>query len=160
MRIGVRARFPSVRTIWIVVASCSFLAAGCATAESNPPEARGRELRAEIDRTYRKLDEARAIKNDGMGRNFITDVVTKYIPPGTSFADAEAILRSAGFAINARGANRFLQAPDKYDTRATIESYAWSFPARTSIHVSLRPRGPDDYSVVESLSAEITRSLP
>jgi hypothetical protein len=142
---------------------------GCAVAETSKPPAiqkstalaaQGKELRAAIDAAYQKLDNARAIKNSGMGRNFITDTVVKYIPPGTPFDDAEEILRAAGFTIQPRIPNRFLPPPEKFDARATIENYVPTFFGKTSVDVSLRPRGENDYSVVQSLEAEISRVFP
>ena len=130
------------------------------TAASNELELRGKQLRAEIDSTYNKLSAARAIKNQGMGRNFITDVVIKYIPIGTSFDDAEAILRAAGFTIQPRVPNPYLPDDEKYDERATIDQYVRTPFGKTSIDVSLRPRGPGDYSTVKSITAEITRTFP
>ena len=129
-------------------------------AASNELELRGKQLRAEIDSAYKKLSDARAIKNQGMGRNFITDVVIKYIPVGTSFDDAETILRAAGFTIQPRLPNPYLSDAEKYDERATIDQYVPTPFGKTSVDISLRPRGPDDYSTVQNITAEITRTFP
>jgi len=123
---------------------------------------RGRQLRLDIDRTYKKLSEEGAIKNQGMGRNFITDVVTKYIPLGTSFDDAEAILRAAGFTVYPRIPNPRISDlyPEKHDVIATIDQYVPTPFGKTSVDVALRPRAPGDYSVVQNVTAEITRIFP
>lgn len=120
-------------------------------------ELQGKQLRSEIDSTYKKLTDSNLIKNSGMGRNFITDIVSKYIRVGMSFDDAETILRAAGFTIQPRIPNRYLSDVEKYDERAVIEQYAPTPFGKTIVSVSLRPRGPDDYSVVQNVSAEITR---
>jgi len=120
----------------------------------------GEGLRGEIDAAYKTLERTGAIKNQGAGRNFITHVAVRYIPGGTPFEEAEGILRAAGFDIQPRTPNRFLPEPQKYDVRATIDQYASMPLGKTSVTVCLRPRSPNDYSVVQSLTAEITRSFP
>jgi len=138
------------------------LLTGCAIAPDDPLVTRGKELRADIDRTYRTMQEAHAIKHDGTGRNFITDVVTKYIPPRTSFDEAEAILRAAGLTVYPRTPN-ILPPPEKYEVWATIENYdRWRTlfcPCSTAVNVRLRQESPYDYSVVQSLEASITLSF-
>jgi len=126
---------------------------------TNELEQRGKKLRADIDNAYKKLSEASGIKDRGMGSSPITDVVTKYIPIGISFDDAETILRSAGFAIRPRAPNPYISEkyPEKYDVVATIDQYVPTPFGKTSVIVSLRPRNPGDYSVVRKVSAEITR---
>lgn len=122
-------------------------------------EVRGRQLRAEIDATYKKLVKDRQLKPQGRGRNFITDVVMKYIPVGMSFEHAETILRAAGFTILPRTPNPHLPEAEKYDERAVIERYVPTTLGKTTVTVSLRPRGFDDYSTVQAVSAEITKTV-
>jgi len=123
--------------------------------------ARGRQLRAEIDDVYKKLSAANAIKNNGRGRNLITDVVKKYIPVGTSFDQAEAVLRAAGFAVPPHRPNPHVTDgnPLQYIVAATIDHYVPTYFGKTSIEVDLYPRAPNDYSVVQDITAEITRTL-
>jgi len=123
-------------------------------------EKRGKELRREIDKAYRGLVETGQLKNQGVGRNLITDVVARYIPPGTSFLQAEEILRAAGFAVEARVPNNYLPEAERYDERATIDNYVPMTIGKTSVTVLLRPRSANDYSVVQSIVAEVTRTLP
>ena len=57
---------------------------------------RGKELRNEIDSVYQTLKTEKKLSGRGTD---ISDHVRKYIPPGSSFDDAEEILRSAGFSV-------------------------------------------------------------
>ena len=90
----------------------------------------------------------------GNGRNIITDIVIKYIPIGTSFDDAEAILRAAGFKVSPREQNPIFH--DLYEVNAVIDQYVTALFGNTSINVVLRPKNKDDWSAVQSLEAEIT----
>jgi hypothetical protein len=58
---------------------------------------RGARLRLELERTYQDLRHTGEFKSDG---NDVSSIVRKYVPVGTSFADAETTLRSSGFAID------------------------------------------------------------
>lgn len=120
----------------------------------------GKKLRGDVDRAYDTLVAAGKLRNQGAGRNYITDVVAPYIPAGTPFDRAEAILRAAGFDIQPRLPNRFLPDEEKYDERAVIDQYRPAAIGKTSVVVALRPRAPNDYSVVSTLVAEIVRTLP
>src|SRR5690348_15077863 len=60
---------------------------------------RGKELRNEIDSVYETLKAAKKVTGRGTD---ISDQVRKYIRPGSSFDDAEEILRSAGFTVYPR----------------------------------------------------------
>src|SRR5262245_38143180 len=57
---------------------------------------RGARLRVELERAYQDLRRTGEFKSAG---NDVTSIVKKYVPVGTSFADAETTLRSAGFNI-------------------------------------------------------------
>jgi hypothetical protein len=58
---------------------------------------RGVRLRLELEREYRDLRRTGEFKAGG---NDVSSIVKKYIPVGTSFADAETTLRSSGFDID------------------------------------------------------------
>ena len=45
----------------------------------------GKKLRGDVDRAYDTLVAAGKLRNQGAGRNYITDVVAPYIPAGTPF---------------------------------------------------------------------------
>ena len=58
---------------------------------------RGARLRFELERAYkdlRRTGEFKAVGND------VSSIVQKYVPVGTSFADAATTLRSCGFDID------------------------------------------------------------
>jgi hypothetical protein len=58
---------------------------------------RGARLRLELERAYQDLRHTGAFKSAG---NDVSWIVEKYVPVGTSFADAEITLRSSGFNID------------------------------------------------------------
>jgi len=66
---------------------------------SGDQQSRGKTLRVEIEKLYADMTAHGTLKPEGHGRNFITDKITKYVPVGSSFEDAEAVLRAAGCMI-------------------------------------------------------------
>jgi hypothetical protein len=58
---------------------------------------RGARLRLELERAYQDLRHTGAFKSSG---NDVSSIVKKYVPVGTSFANAETTLRSSGFTID------------------------------------------------------------
>jgi hypothetical protein len=58
---------------------------------------RGARLRRELERAYQDLRRTGEFKPAG---NDVSSIVQKYVPVGTSFADAETTLRSSGFDID------------------------------------------------------------
>jgi len=58
---------------------------------------RGARLRLELQRAYQDLRRTGEFKSAG---NDVSSIVRKYIPVGTSFADAATTLRSCGFDID------------------------------------------------------------
>ncbi len=119
-------------------------------------EARGKQLRIAIDLAYKKLSDEHAI----MFGVSITDTVVKYIPDGSSFDEAEAILRAAGFKVYPHQPNPNLpeRDPNKYAVFATIDQYVSTLACKISVNVVLRPRRADDYSVVQKIAATIQRA--
>ena len=57
---------------------------------------RGARLRLALERAYQDLRHTGEFKSAG---NDVSPIVQKYVPVGTSFADAETTLRSSGFDI-------------------------------------------------------------
>jgi hypothetical protein len=57
---------------------------------------RGARLRLELERAYQDLRHTGGFKSAG---NDVSSIVEKYVPVGTSFANAETTLRSSGFDI-------------------------------------------------------------
>ena len=58
---------------------------------------RGARLRLELERAYQDLRHTGDFKPAG---NDVSSIVKKYVPVGTSFANAETTLRSSGFNID------------------------------------------------------------
>jgi hypothetical protein len=121
---------------------------------------RGRELRGAIDHTYKTLVDRNGLQQ-GLKGNDISPVVSKYIPLGTSFDDAEKILRAAGFTVDPRpGQNPPEDRPDKHDVVAYIVPYVQGFMSRTNVYISLRPKSPGNYTTIAKVNAGILVSLP
>jgi len=126
-------------------------------ADPKDVQTRGTELRTAIDKRYKELAEAGAIKSMGNGRNLITDTVVQYIPLGIAFADAEAILKAAGFVVGPRTTTPV--SPNYYSVSAAIEQYVPTLFGKTSVFVDLEPPSPTDWTTVRKLSAEITKQF-
>jgi hypothetical protein len=58
---------------------------------------RGARLRLELERAYQDLRRTGEFKSAG---NDVSSIVRKYVPVGTSFANAQTTLRSSGFEID------------------------------------------------------------
>jgi hypothetical protein len=136
-------------------------AGGQTTTDAAPPtsddiKARGRTLRAKLNEVY----------NSGAHSNpfDVTDIVVPYIPIGTSFQDAEALLRAAGFTVGAHpnlseslNINRSF---NWYAVLAKIQSFHSGGFMRTDLYVTLEPDVPGHYTTVSRLSAEFWTSWP
>jgi hypothetical protein len=113
---------------------------------------RGVALHKEILATYADLNARHAVKAD----IDVRVMVLKYIPIGTTFDDAEDILRAADCKVGIRYAGVVSSA-------VPLEEQIWRrrVDARLGLDfaelfsVSLFPRGPNDYSVVDGISASI-----
>jgi hypothetical protein len=91
-------------TVKFAVICLSLLIAGHADAvdRRNPIntlgfQERGARLRIELDRAYQDLRRTGEFKSAG---NDVSSIVKKYVPVGTSFANAEIVLRSSGFDMD------------------------------------------------------------
>ena len=123
-------------------------------------EQRGKELRAALQRTYDTLRVERKLSGGGTD---ITDSVLPYIRPGTSFGDAEIILRSAGFTVThpaSRPPENLNRSKDWYAVTARIFPFATEFPMTADLIVTLLPKSPGDYSTVREVSAKLYASMP
>jgi hypothetical protein len=80
-----------------------FLAAQAGAAGPRTPinaldfQERGARLRLELERAYQDLRHTGEFKVAG---NDVSSIVQKYVPAGTSFADAAITLRSSGFDVD------------------------------------------------------------
>jgi hypothetical protein len=120
----------------------------------------GKQLRREIKEIYASLKRTHALGSPTKG-NDVTDVVLKYIPVGTSFDAAEAILRGGGFQVGPRPAdipNPWRPLYPQEPQLAKLHLEGWLTPHYLS--VSLVPRANGDYSVVTRVHAAIVMAYP
>ncbi len=118
---------------------------------------RGKKLRDALQETYQKLVDERALI-PGRGAE-VTDVVERFIPVGTSFSDAETILKDAEFRVDERSASA-LPRSGAQGVHAEIHRFAEQFPAVTDLIVILYQKSPSDYTTVAKISATFFISLP
>jgi hypothetical protein len=110
---------------------------------------RGKQLRAEIEKRYQELLQNNTLKQS----NPINDVVTKYIHPGTSFDDAEQVLRDAGFKVSHKSfqpKSNGLSATIKLDTPWFVKSEAI---------IDIASRNQEDNYVWDVSAAIVYKSL-
>ena len=114
----------------------------------------GKSLRAELDKAVKTRSLSGGISGTDM-----TDVVLPYIPVGTMFGDAEAILRDAGFTIypypdlsKSAGIN---QSKDWYAVTSGISFFEKKSLFRTDLYVSLLPVLPGEYTNVIKVTATV-----
>ncbi len=124
---------------------------------------RGKELRAEVQTAYAKLRQNDAVRKE----NDISALVSVYIPPGTTFDDAEAILKIAGLRLGKRWTQE-----DELDKNSHVMNIPGRFNVvgdlilRQAIFgydeflVFLVPKAPWDYTVVNSVSAYVMSNGP
>jgi hypothetical protein len=124
---------------------------------SDDLQRRGTELRVALDQTYRKLVDEQAIKP--LQGADATDMVERFIPLGTSFDDAEAILKSAGFRLDPRPG----PIPPRlgfFGVSAVINPFSQGFLSATNLDLTLYPKSPGDYTSVAKISASFFISYP
>jgi hypothetical protein len=160
-RMGTIKRVNRMRTLLalLLIASMSPLGSVSAAVSSSTSIAadqyvqKGKSLRREIQAIYSKTRSTPWPR--GVGPD-VTDVVLKYIPVGTSFDVAEAILRGAGCMMGPRptdipNPNRPLGPQEPELGRLTLGGW----PIATVMGVSLYPVATGDYSAVVKVSASI-----
>ena len=128
--------------------------------EADQLKSQGQKLRTEIDETYKNLKAKNALKTSPQGSD-ISAILLKYISVGSTFDNAEAILKAAGFKIDARpGPHPPGNRPDKNDVGARIDPYETAFMQKVSVWVSLAPKTPGDYSSIAKISGAIFVDMP
>jgi hypothetical protein len=97
-------------------------------------EQRGRELRVQLEKTYDELVASRRLSGASTD---ITESVRRYFSGDMSFDEAEAILRAAGFSVEARPDVNAPQNPNR-----SIDWYAVlaKIPHFVVLFFSTRPR--------------------
>jgi hypothetical protein len=126
---------------------------------SDEQQRRGKALRTEVEKLYADMKAHGTLKPESRGCNFITDTIAKYVPVGSSFEDAEAVLRAAGCVIDYPVKRQVIGHLPGDDVRAhaVIERHLLG---TNLFDVDLTPRSPGDYAVVTAISAEFDlRSL-
>ncbi len=121
----------------------------------------GRELRIKLEETYKKLVDTNGLR---LLETDVTYAVLPSIPVGTSFSEAEAILRNAGFVVEPHPTPNSLPDPNKpkdwYAVLASIAPFHKKFPFITDLYVMLYPDSPGDYKSVTKISATFLTSGP
>jgi hypothetical protein len=116
--------------------------------EDNPISQKGIELHREIEAVYADLSARHAVKQD----NDVTAIVQKYIPSGTTFEEAERVLKAAGCQVSIEPYTGIV-ATDEQKRRSHVD-------ARLDVNgltffVMLYPPRPNEYSVITNLSASL-----
>lgn len=130
----------------------------------NDVEYLAKSLRKEIDLEYSRLVESKnlSLPNTGKG-NDISFLVSKYLPLGTSFQDAENILMMAGFQLAdspPRPARAADSAYDRFNIRgARILEQRVSWRAEVVIILTPETSGDPLTKVKKVYSAIITSSI-
>jgi hypothetical protein len=107
---------------------------------------KGAQLRAQIDATYRQLRASKTLKNTVNDGNDVTAIVLNYIPRGTTFEVAEAILRATGCTIG---------QPEHGHIFARAHMRDGFLRMKHAFAVELVPRSPGDFSTVSDIRASI-----
>jgi hypothetical protein len=109
---------------------------------------RGARLRIDLDRAYQDLRRTGEFKSAG---NDVSSIVKKYVPVGTSFANAEIVLRSSGFNLDA-------PPPRDAPMNAMFATLvlAQRGISRMTVEITLLPKVPGtDQSTVKGVQAVI-----
>ena len=106
---------------------------------------RGQQLRAAIDQSYRELSGTKATAGNAVQ---ITEVVRRYISPGTQYLEALRTLMAAGFMVNRRSPNQ------------DVGQYSMRSACRADVNVALNWDGPSDSGVVQQVNGWIDVSCP
>lgn len=113
---------------------------------------RGGALHKEIIHTYADLRARNAIQAD----NDVTPMILKYIPIGTTFDDAEAILRVAQCVVGTRYgpvSSSAVSLEEQIRRRSVMARMGLDLAE--VLVVMLFPRAPNDYSAIDRVEASI-----
>ena len=111
------------------------------TSPGAPLQQRGSELRTAAAAEYKRLEKSGTLQRG----SDVTGLVQKYIPAGTSFDDAKAVLRAAGCRIGMTIHGNVLG-----DVRL-----GGGIASGVSLVIELAPKAPGDFTVVDKVSASI-----
>lgn len=123
-------------------------------------EQRGEHLRGDIEQTYRnrvrQYGGLPSMVDDNSPVSDVTELVKSYIPVGTSFAEAELLLRVAGFRVDKHPPSD--QTCPKRNHIAAILPISRDIFQGVNCVVILAPMKPCVYDFVSLLSAGLVRS--
>ncbi len=169
-----RFKLALLATALVVVGSaglsgCSEVGKGVEDQQINAPAAaveqaldkRGRQLRVAIDEAYQlyKKERDSGVKpKDNFGD--ISDLILRFIPIGSTFDDAERILRAAGCYVGPRGATTLYGTDYKgrFDVQAGISHIEKMFFGRADLFIHLTPPKEGDYRVIVRVWASFATS--
>ena len=121
----------------------------------------GAQLRQDIERAYRKARSKNTLKPGATRGLDITGVVERWIPVGTSFEDAEAILKAAHFEVEARpseamppGSLFWQNHPGRFAVGAKLVLDSNIF-STVKVGVALYPELPFRYEQVNRVEAHL-----
>lgn len=136
--------------VYALMASAFGSLLGCQGSQ-NSLEIRGQALRKNIDAAYSKL-VASGVSVQGVN---ISDTVLLHIPPGTSFEDAEAILKAAGFEIAPPPTEQdmFKFINHGYAIQASINPYVQHLISRDILFAQLISEKKYEFKTVQRVRA-------
>jgi hypothetical protein len=103
---------------------------------------RGRQLRHALET---RVDTQARASVDGL--NAQRELVLGYIPQGTVFADAEAILRAAGLDVSSRGPLNTITGKGEHGVRARLDFIMAM--TKEEIEIELLPASTSDWHVAQ-----------
>lgn len=121
----------------------------------------GTQLRQDIERAYRKARSKNTLKPGATRGLDIAEVVERWIPVGTSFEDAEAILRAANFKVEERPSEAtpstspfWRDHPGRFAVGANLILDSNIF-STVKVGVALYPEHPFRYEQVNRVEAHL-----
>lgn len=131
------------------------------TGEVTQMEIQAQEFRVFLDQLHQRLSDEHKLRGAGTD---VTADIAPFIPKGMDLGSAEAFLRAAGFEVGPRhGLNpppEVNRSADWFGVVARLDPTRPALQRKDTLYITLMPRSPDDYSIVESVSATIFVSMP
>ncbi len=131
-----------------------------ASMERSSVSQKAARLSSDIKKLHEKLVDEKKMKAHEENRALSTALISQYIPKGTSFDEAEVLLKAAGFEVMPRGNSNYPDSsPERYAgySRKKLDSMPMSL---TEISVLLFPKSSTDYSAVINLTSILLTTYP
>lgn len=141
------------KSTWLATVLLTVLFLGAALL---PPPQPAHTLRHAIDQEYARRADQHLLKPVGNGINDISSIVRPYLPAGMPVQAAEAVLRSAGFALKGPQQTIF----QGYGIAASIEPYAYRIVGRETVDIWLPIDPRADPGHIRDARAEILIMMP